>query len=66
MYMRSILCNFLGRNHVKETVRYGIVAHCLWEENLGNVNAVIVTDFFGFSLPEAFSFVAQTLSQKRK
>ena len=45
MYMRSStsfqkkkqLGNFLGRNHVKETTRYGIVARCLWEENLGNV-----------------------------
>ena len=51
-------CIEYGHNHVNETARHGIVAHCLWEENLGNVTEVIVTDSFGF--------IAQTLSQKRK
>ena len=45
--------SILGHNHVYETTRHGIVAHLLWEENLGNVTEVIVTDSFGF--------VAQTL-----
>ena len=38
----------LGRNHVNETARLGIVAHCFWEENLGNVTEVFVNDSFGF------------------
>ena len=50
------IINVLGRNHVNETAWYGIVAHRLWEENLGNVTKVLVNDSFGF--------VAQTLSQK--
>ena len=37
-----------GRNHVNETARLGIVAHCLWEENLGNVTEVFGNDFCGF------------------
>ena len=39
---------YLGRNHVNETARHGIVAHRLWEENLGNITEVIVTNSFGF------------------
>ena len=38
----------LGRNHVNQTTRHGIVAHHLWEENLGNITEVIVTDSFSF------------------
>ena len=38
----------MGSNHVYETTRHGIVAHGLWEENLGNVTEVIVTDSFVF------------------
>ena len=52
----------LGRNHVNETARHGIVAHRLWGENLGNLTEVILTDSFGF-VAEVFSFVSQTLSQ---
>ena len=37
-----------GRNYVNETVRLGIIAHCLWEQNLGNVTEVFVNDFFRF------------------
>ena len=37
-----------GRNHVNETARHGIIAHRLWEENLGNVTEVFVNDSFGF------------------
>ena len=44
----SQISHNLGRNHVIETARYGIVTHRLWEENLGNVTEVIVTDSFGF------------------
>ena len=55
---RYFSSNDLGRNHVNETTRHGIIAHRIWEENLGNVTEIIVTDSFGF--------VAQTLSQKRK
>ena len=36
-----------GRNHVNETARHGIIAHRLWEENLGNVTKV--NDSFGFN-----------------
>ena len=42
------IINVLGRNHVNETAWYGIVAHRLWEENLGNVTEVFVNDSFGF------------------
>ena len=45
-----------GRNHVNETARHGIIAHCLWEENLGNI-----TKAFG---NVSFRIVARTLSQK--
>ena len=45
---QSDLSTNLGRNHVNETARHGIVAHRLWEENLGNITEVIVTDSFGF------------------
>ena len=62
----SQISHNLGRNHVIETARYGIVTHRLWEENLGNVTEVIVTEFPLGSLHEVFGFVAQTLSQKRK
>ena len=31
-----------------ETTRHGIIAHCLWEENLGNITEVFVKDSFGF------------------
>ena len=55
-----------GHNHVNETARHGIIAHRLWEDNLGNVTEVIVTEFPLGSLHEVFGFVAQTLSQKRK
>ena len=34
----------LGCNHVNETARHGIIAHRLWEENLGNLTEVIITD----------------------
>ena len=44
----SQISHNLGGNHVIETARYGIVTHRLWEENLGNVTEVIVTDSFGF------------------
>ena len=46
----------MAQNHVNETARHGIVAHRLWEENLGNVTEVFVND--------SFRFVAQMLSQK--
>ena len=42
------IINVLGRNHLNKTARYGIVAHRLWEENLGNVSEVFVKDSFGF------------------
>ena len=38
-----------GRNHVNETARHGIVAHRLWEENLGNVTEVFVNDSLSLS-----------------
>ena len=38
----------IGRNHLNETKMLGIVAHCLWEENLGNVTEVFVNSFFWF------------------
>ena len=53
---KSSLFNFVsthGRNHVNETARHGIVAHCLWEENLGNITKVFVND--------SFRIIAQTL-----
>ena len=53
-----------GRNHVNETARLGIVVHCLWGENLGNVTKVFVNNPLGL-FPKVFGFVAQTLSQKR-
>ena len=56
---KSSLFNFVsthGRNQVNETARHGIIAHRLWEENLGNITKVFVNDSFGI--------VAQTLSQK--
>ena len=37
-----------GRNHVNKTASNGIVAHRLWEENLGNVTKVFDNDSFGF------------------
>ena len=37
-----------GHNHVNKTARHGIVAHRLWEENLGNITEVFVNDSFGF------------------
>ena len=39
---------YLGRNHVNETTRHGIIAHRLWEENLGNITEVFVNDSFRF------------------
>ena len=39
---------FIGCNHANETARHSIVAHRHWEENLGNVTKVILTDSFGF------------------
>ena len=54
-----------GRNLVNETTRHSIVAHRLWEENLGNVTKVFVNNPLGL-FPKVFGFVAQTLSQKRK
>ena len=36
----------LGHNHVNKTAILGIVAHHLWEENLGNVTEVFVNDSF--------------------
>ena len=38
----------LGCNHVNETARHGIIAHRLWEENLGNVTKLFVNHSFGF------------------
>ena len=38
----------MGHNHVNETARNGIITHHQWEENLGNVTKVILTDSFGF------------------
>ena len=38
----------LQAQHINETARLGIVAHCLWEENLGNITKVFINDFFGF------------------
>ena len=37
-----------GRNHVNETARHGIIAHRLWEENLGNITEVFVNYSFVF------------------
>ena len=36
----------MGHNHVNETVRHGIVAHRLWEENLRNITKVFVNVSF--------------------
>ena len=47
-YTCSVIILFIGRNQVNETTRHGIVAHRLWDENLGNGTKVIVTDSFGF------------------
>ena len=43
------LCLDIGRNHVNETAsaRHGIIAHRLWEENLGNITKVFVKDSLG-------------------
>ena len=39
----------MGHNHVNETARHRIViAHRLWEENLGNMTKVFVNNSFGF------------------
>ena len=43
----SQISHNLGRNHVIETARYGIVTHRLWEENLGNVTEVSLNNSFG-------------------
>ena len=32
----------------KWNCKVGIVAHCLWEENLGNITEVFINDSFGF------------------
>ena len=52
---------YSGHNHVNETVRHGIVAHRLWDENLGNGTEVIVTIPLG-SLLKVFGFVALTFA----
>ena len=41
------MCQVVGRNHVNETAMHGIIAHHLWEENLGNITDVFVNDSFG-------------------
>ena len=48
VFYQDFLNRDIGRNHVNETARHGIVAHRLWEENLGNVNAVFVNNSFRF------------------
>ena len=47
-YLSNLLAIDLRRNHVNETARHGIVAHRLWEENLGNITEVFVNDSFRF------------------
>ena len=54
-----------GRNLVNETARHSIVAHRLWEENLGNVIAVIVTDSFGF-VTRSLQFYCPSFIPKEK
>ena len=46
-----------GRNHVNETTRHGIIAHRIWEENLGNLTRSSLT----IPLGSLRGFVAQTL-----
>ena len=48
VFYQDFLNQDIGSNHVNKTARHGIVAHCLREENLGNVTEVIFTDSFGF------------------
>ena len=53
-----------GRNHVNKTTRHGIVAHRFWEENLGNVTEVIVTDSFGFVARSLWFRCRNTISER--
>ena len=52
VYIDEIPSN-IGHNHVNETARHGIVAHRLWEENLGNITEVFIND--------SYRIIAQTL-----
>ena len=42
------MCRVVGRNHINETARHGIVALLFWEEYLGNITEVFVNDSLGF------------------
>ena len=59
------MCRVVGRNHVNETARHGIVAHRLWKENLGNITEIFVNDSFGFVARSLWFHCPNAISERK-